>query len=148
MVFVTTTVTKWTPVFADERCARGVLQELHRTILHNQLSLCAYVVMPSHLHVLLGFKKVELLSKVMKEFKSLSVRRLRPVLPPEFADAFDRVGRYQFWKPRFDDLIIWSEKQLKIKVEYIHRNSVKAGLAGAATDYIYSSARKWLLAAC
>ena len=145
MVFVTTTVTEWTPVFANETCARAVLQELHGTVLHNRLSLCSFVVMPSHLHVLLGFKELELLSKIMQEFKSLSARRLRPILPPEFVGALDRVGGYQFWKPRFDDLIIWSEKQFRIKVDYIHRNPVKAGLVVTAADYIYSSARDWLL---
>jgi len=145
MAFVTTTVAEWTPVFADEGCARSILQQLHRTVIHHQLSLAAYVVMPSHIHLLLGFKEIEKLSKVIQQFKSLSTRQLQPLLPPNLIEVFHRNGRYQFWKPRFDDVIIWSEKQFRIKVDYIHRNPVKAGLVGTAPDYIYSSARDWLL---
>ena len=145
MVFMTTTVRQWTPVFTDVVCARSILQQLHGTLLHNQLSLAAYVVMPSHLHLLLGFREIEQLSRMMQEFKSLSSRRLRPILPPELDRAFDKKGRFQFWKPRFDDLIISSEKQFRTKVDYIHRNPVKAGLVAVSTDYPYSSAGDWLL---
>lgn len=144
MAFVTTTVAEWTPVFADEGCARSILQQLHRTVIHHQLSLAAYVVMPSHIHLLLGFKEIEKLSKVIQQFKSLSTRQLRPLLPPNLIEVFHRNGRFQFWKPRFDEVIIWSEKQFRIKVDYIHRNPVKAGLADKIADYPFSSAGDWL----
>ncbi len=45
---------------------------------------------------------------------------------------------------RFDDLIIQTESQLKIKMEYIHNNPVKAGLVQKAEDWMYSSAADWL----
>lgn len=45
---------------------------------------------------------------------------------------------------RFDDLAIWSEKQFRIKLDYIHRNPVKAGLAGTPEGFPYSSAAAWL----
>jgi len=50
----------------------------------------------------------------------------------------------RLWKPRFDDLIVTSERQLKIKMEYIHNNPVKAGLVEQAEDWTYSSAVDWL----
>ena len=53
---------------------------------------------------------------------------------------------YKLWKPRFDDLIVNSEKQLKIKMEYIHNNPVKAGFVEHAEDWTYSSAVDWLTA--
>jgi len=51
---------------------------------------------------------------------------------------------YRLWKPRFDDLIITTEKLLKIKMDYIHNNPVKAGLVASAVDWKYSSAVDWL----
>ncbi len=48
------------------------------------------------------------------------------------------------WRQRFDDLVIWSEKQFRVKVEYIHSNPVRAGLAAKAEDYPLSSAGDWL----
>ena len=45
---------------------------------------------------------------------------------------------------RYDDLIIISDKQFRIKLEYIHNNPVKAGLVTTAIEWPYSSARDWL----
>jgi putative transposase len=67
------------------------------------------------------------------------------MLPPYLYSTLIHENRYNLWKPRFDDLVVWSGKQFKIKTEYIHNNPVKAGLVRDATEYEYSSARYWLL---
>jgi putative transposase len=144
MVFITTTVREWTPVFADHACAEAVLAQLAETVSFFGHALAAYVVMPTHLHALIGLANLQQLSRVMQSFKSLTARRLRPLLRPEYMEVFDRNGEFAFWKQRFDDLVIWSEKQFRIKIEYVHHNPVKAGLAERAIDYPYSSARDWL----
>jgi REP element-mobilizing transposase RayT len=88
MVFVTTTVRNWVPVFADERCAHAVLLQFRKTTAHFQSGVAAYVLMPSHLHALLGVRDVERLSEIMQTFKSLSARQVRPLLPPHFEAVF------------------------------------------------------------
>lgn len=144
MAFITTTVNKWTPVFENEQCALLLLDQLQETLKHYRVSLTAYVLMPHHIHLLLGFQKIEEMSLVMQHFKRMSSRRLKPLIPSDYAKELDYAGQFRLWQPRFDDVIIWSEKQFKIKIEYIHNNPVKAGLAKTATDYFYSSARDWL----
>lgn len=144
MVFVTTTVREWTPVFADSVCAEAALAQLAETVAFFGHTLAAYVVMPTHLHALVGLGNLQQLSQVMQSFKSLTARRLRPLLRPEHIEVFNHNGRFVFWKQRFDDLVIWSEKQFRTKVEYIHNNPVKAGLVDRSVDYPYSSARDWL----
>ena len=101
--------------------------------------------MPSHLHALLGFREITELSRFMQTFKSLSAHRLQPHLPRDLLKSFQQEGGFHFWKPRFDDVVIWSERQFKIKVDYIHNNPVKAGLVGQATEYFVSSAGDWIL---
>jgi len=145
MFFVTTTVREWTPAFDDPTCAEAALTQLTETVSYFGHALVAYVVMPTHLHVLMGLANLQQLSQVMQSFKSLTARRLRPLLRQEDMEVFDHNGRFVFWKQRFDDLVIWSEKQFRIKVEYIHNNPVKAGLVERAVDYPYSSARDWLV---
>lgn len=54
-------------------------------------------------------------------------------------------GNYRLWKDRFDYLMIITEKTLKIKIDYIHNNPVKAGLVENFTDWKYSSARNYYL---
>ncbi|MCP4569837.1 MAG: hypothetical protein GY841_19835 [FCB group bacterium] len=49
------------------------------------------------------------------------------------------------WKRRFDDVIIVSEEQFNIKLQYIHNNPVKADLVDELTNWPFSSARAWLL---
>ena len=58
----------------------------------------------------------------------------------EYRQLLYRSGRYSLWQRGFDDLVISSKKQFRIKLEYIHDNHVKAGLVTAAVDYPYSSA--------
>ena len=144
MVFVTTTVREWRPVFADQTCAEAALAQLAETVAFFGHALAAYVVMPTHLHALMGLGNLQQLSQVMQSFKSLTARRLRPLLRSQHMEVFDHNGRFVFWKQRFDDLVIWSEKQFRTKVEYIHNNPVKAGLVERAVDYPYSSAQDWL----
>ena len=108
------------------------------------MSLVAYVLMPSHIHMLLGFPKIEKMTDFMKSFKRMSTRRLKPLISDDLATNFNYGGSFRLWQPRFDDVIIWSEEQFKIKMEYIHNNPVKAGLVQAAVDYVWSSAGDWL----
>ncbi len=145
MAFITTTVRNWLPLFSDRNCALTVLDQLRETVNYHNLSLVAYVLMPSHIHLLLGFQSIEIMSKVMQNFKLLSAHRLKPLVPSEFGNELYIGDNFRMWQPRFDDVIIYSEKQFKIKIEYIHNNPVKAGLVKSATDYIYSSAGDWLL---
>jgi hypothetical protein len=53
-------------------------------------------------------------------------------------------GRFSLWKPRFDDVIIISEEQMRTKLNYIHNNPVKAGLVSNPEDDRYTSAGDWL----
>jgi putative transposase len=46
---------------------------------------------------------------------------------------------------RIDDVVFYSEKVLRTKVNYIHNNPVKARLVSNPEDWKYSSARNYLL---
>lgn len=145
MVFVTTTVRNWIPIFSEARYAVPVLDQFAESLDRNQVSICGYVLMPSHLHALLGVPRIEQLSEVMKAVKTLTSRQMKVLVDEDLRRSFSRNGEFVFWKRRFDDLVVWSEKQFAIKLEYIHNNPVKAGLVARAEDYPYSSARDWLL---
>jgi len=145
LVFVTITVQGWKPVFSNDIIAETILNQFDESLEYYNVSLIGYVLMPSHLHALLGFKKVEYLSKFVQSFKILSTKRVKSIkeLIPFNITVVN--GRISLWKPRFDDTIIISEKQFKIKLDYIHNNPVKAGLVRSPEDWLYSSASEWLL---
>jgi putative transposase len=144
MAFVTTAVKAWTPVLSDPKIAREVALQLGETATHFEASIIAYVIMPSHVHAILGVRRIEELSRLMQAFKAITTSRIAPLMSEAQREQFGADRTYRIWRPRFDDLIIWSEKQFRLKVEYIHNNPVRAGLSGQATDYVFSSAGDWL----
>ncbi|MBN1212807.1 MAG: transposase [candidate division Zixibacteria bacterium] len=143
LVFITTTTHNWTPFFNNDKIATIVLHQLKETIEYYDASLVSYVLMPTHLHMLLGINQIELLSKFMQSFKILNSKAVKTYLL-ENKKEYTKNEPFIFWKPRFDDLIIQSDKQFRIKMEYIHNNPVKAGLVAVPSDWKYSSAGDWL----
>ncbi|MBU8934298.1 MAG: transposase [candidate division Zixibacteria bacterium] len=139
IAFITTTVFEWKPILTQMNVADTIIEEIQKTQSLFQCSMISYVIMPSHIHLLMGFANIDDLSKYMQSFKSITSRRIKRFTLQELAE-----NDFKLWKPRFDDLIIQSERQLRIKMEYIHNNPVKAGLVENAEDWPYSSAVDWL----
>ena len=144
MFFVTTTVVSRIPIFPDYDVAVTVLEQFAETSRLRDVAIVANVLMPSHLHALVGLKDIKLLSAYMQTFKSLSSRKIKEVKVSRYKETLFQSARFRLWQRGFDDLVISSEKQFRIKLEYIHNNPVKAGLVTTAVDYPYSSARNWV----
>lgn len=92
--------------------------------------LCAWVVMPNHLHVLLTPNSAWPLSRIMKLFKSYTSHKANEIL--------DRRG--QFWMEDYFDRYIRDHKHFMNAIAYIENNPVKAGLCDQAGDWMFSSA--------
>ncbi|MFZ1682733.1 MAG: transposase [Candidatus Zixiibacteriota bacterium] len=144
VAFVTTTVTDFTPVFERHELASVVISQLAETSGAFGVSVIGWVLMPHHLHALLGFSRIQDLSKYMKALKTLSSRKIADLIENPVKNQLTRNGLFRLWMPRFDDVIVNSSKQLEIKLQYIHRNPVKAGLCVEAAQWTHSSARDWL----
>ena len=100
--------------------------------------------MPSHVHALMGLPEVGQLAKVMQAYKSLASRQIKTFDLGKYQNMLFEKGRFQLWKRHFDDLVVTTERQLRIKLEYIHANPVRAGLVSDPCNYMYSSASDWL----
>ena len=91
--------------------------------------ITGYVVMPEHVHLLVGEPPGVLLSKVLQALKlSVAVqRRERP-----------------FWQARYYDFNVYTEKKRVEKLRYMHRNPVTRGLVSKPWDWPWSSFRHHL----
>ena len=105
--------------------------------------LIGYVVMPEHVHLLVSEPKKGNLSKVLQVLKQKVSRSLRkPARKPSaqlslaFAATTDSPA---FWQRRFYDFNVWSEKKLKEKLDYMHRNPVERKLVLHPKDWAWSS---------
>jgi putative transposase len=129
--FVTFTVKEFEPVFLLPDIGESIRELLFEVIEQHSAVLFGYVIMPNHIHLLVAVETGGPgLSRLVRDIKSLSWRRFFRTRPG-------------IWMARFDDLAIVSEKQFRIKLEYIHRNPVRAGLVGVPDAFPYSSAAAW-----
>ena len=107
--------------------------------------LVGYVVMPEHVHLLIGEPKqgsVSLVLQVLKQRVSRLMRgRKRGVskrqLSLQFGDSLSEDRR--FWQRRFYDFNVWSHAKKKEKLHYMHANPVKERLVKHPKDWPWSS---------
>ncbi|MCX6834550.1 MAG: hypothetical protein NTW07_05350 [candidate division Zixibacteria bacterium] len=112
-------------------------------LLARSLSFClekykallpGYVFMPSHIHLLLIING-EQLADFMRDFKKyVSQKGIRDcgVVAP------------QVWQYRYDRVVVTSETIFRRKLEYMHRNPVKAGLCERDEQWVWSSASDYI----
>jgi len=125
--FVTTNLRESVqPLSADER-------DVVLTILaacRKDFFLFAYVVMPTHLHLLLApnGKALTMIMRDMKSKSGFAISKVRRSLGP-------------IWQERFFDNITRRVKTFWEKVDYIHQNPVVAELVERPQDWKWSSVR-------
>jgi len=94
------------------------------------MCIYGYVVMPEHVHLLLGEPKHAKLSDAIKSLKQGVSRRLIG-------------GAEHFWQKRYYDFNIRDTPQHVEKLRYIHRNPVQRGLCERPEDWEWSSFRQY-----
>ena len=102
-----------------------------------------YVIMPEHVHVLIGEQAAVSPAKIIQVFKQRVSRRLRGKkrarrgqLTLRFAKE---AGRRRFWQRRYYDFNVYSEKKLREKLDYMHMNPVAERLVTHPRDSPWSS---------
>ena len=112
--------------------------------------LFAYVIMWDHMHLLTS--RPSTTSNVLRVLKGITARRLIDYLKENGHSSSlaklqhqerDRNHKYSLWQTEKNVLPVFSEGMFIEKVNYIHRNPVRAGLCERPEDYQWSSARIW-----
>lgn len=153
---VTTGVVEEIPVFSDGVCADVLVRALQSVQQSRSFEVLAYVIMPAYfrwiVHLGRGRSTV---SDVMRDLKGQSALEIMAYLEKEHSygalSVFFRNAktlddqRRRFWRPHFEETVIGDLETLRSRIEAIHDEPVRAGLAGHPTEYRYSSARNHLL---
>jgi putative transposase len=107
--------------------ARDLFEEaLERVRGRYRFVVAGYVVMPEHVHLLVGEPQKSTVSGVIHALK-LSVAMRRAERP--------------FWQARYYDFIVHNEEKRIEKLRYMHRNPVVRGLVAKPEDWPWSSFR-------
>ena len=155
--FVTLTVVDWVDVFIRKQYKNIVIESLAYCQREKGLTVFAYVIMSSHLHLIVKTSDGAELSDVLRDFKKYTAKQLlkeiehggyesrREWLLHRFAYRGSEKGnrQYQLWQSDNHPIVLYSLPVIAQKVDYIHQNPVKEGWVTKAEEYTYSSASNY-----
>ncbi|KAA6302577.1 MAG: hypothetical protein EZS26_001084 [Candidatus Ordinivivax streblomastigis] len=154
--YVTFQIVRWVDLFTRQIYRDIVIDSLHFCQQHKGFEICAFVIMSNHIHLLIRSDR-EKLSGTICEFKSFTAKKMLEAMQTEAesrrewmlnlfefsAKQHKRNEQYQLWTHENHAEIIYSNKFIDQKINYIHDNPVRAGIVEHPEDYLYSSARNY-----
>jgi REP element-mobilizing transposase RayT len=154
--YVTFQIVRWMDLFTRQVYRDIVIDSLHFCQQHKGFEIYAFVIMSNHIHLLIRSDR-EKLSDTIREFKSFTAKKMLEAMQTEAesrrewmlnlfefsAKQHKRNEQYQLWTHENHAEIIYSNKFIDQKINYIHDNPVRAGIVEHPEDYLYSSARNY-----
>jgi len=148
--FITSTVVGFIDLFDHSKACHIFADCLRFCHDRQDFNLLAWVLMPNHFHLLLKVFPDKNISGIIGSLKRYTSRQIgqlsRSGKISQTLNHLKRAAIHEsgkgtaIWKPRFDCLVITSETTLRQKIEYIHNNPVRKGLAQETWEWPYSSA--------
>ena len=156
LYYVTFQIVRWIDIFTRKIYRDTVVESLRFCQQNKGLEIYSFVIMSNHIHLLLRSFPGKL-SETIKEFKSFTAKQILETIQTEpesrrdwmlnlfefSAKQHKRNSKYQVWTHENHAEIIYSNKFIEQKINYIHENPVRAGIVEKAEDYLYSSARDY-----
>ena len=154
--FITFTISGWKEIFINDKYCALVYKWFDYTKAKYGNKIHGYVIMPNHLHVLMYIThkspKLSVLIQNAKRFMAYEIINLlakegKITLVEYFEISSDkRKAKHEVFQPRYDSLLIQTEKMFRQKLNYIHNNpgQEKWDLADKPEGYKYSSAANYI----
>jgi REP element-mobilizing transposase RayT len=154
LFFITFTCARWLPLFKITDGYHAVYKWFDY-LKQNGHHIAGYVIMPSHVHALIGFSTSKTsINKIVgngKRFMAYELVRLlkeqnRGDLLEEMSgwvNATEKMQnkKHEVFEPSFDCKECYSNRFVEQKINYIHQNPCKEKLASLPEDYVHSSAK-------
>ncbi len=158
--FLTFTIVEWIDLFTRPVYCDILLDSLRFCQKEKGLLLHAYVIMPSHIHLIASTDEPTGLSSIIQNFKSFTAKQILAYLQdssrPEsrrdwllnhfaFNARKNRTGRqHQVWQRDNHPIILYSPRVIRQKLGYIHDNPVAAKIVAQPEHYLFSSASNYI----
>ncbi len=158
--FMTLTIVDWVDLFTRLRYVNILQDSLNYCISNKGLVIYAYVIMPSHVHIIAT--ATEPLNEVIRDLKKHTSKEFaRAIAEPgesrsewllkKFAFAASRKKRatnFKIWKDGFHPKVMNRIEKLEAAFNYIHYNPVDAGYVNQEHEWLWSSARDYCDGLC
>ena len=148
--FFTCTILNWQKLLKREKYKITILEELKFLVHSNKIILYAYCIMDNHIHLIWQIKGEVHPSIIKRSFLTRTAQYFKKDLKinhPNILEYFKSTQddrKNHFWERRALGIDLFTEKVFEQKLDYIHRNPVKANLCENKEDYKYSSASFYL----
>jgi len=155
--FVSFATVFWIDVFTRQVYFKILTDSVDFCRKEKAMELFAYCFMPNHVHFIFRSGNGDP-SGLIRDFKRHTSRKLIQAIesnPQEsrkdwLLQMFEKAGQYkgnitghQFWQHHNKPIELWSQKVIKQKLDYIHRNPVQSGFVTRPEDWKYSSAKNF-----
>ncbi|MBS1914698.1 MAG: transposase [Bacteroidetes bacterium] len=155
LYFISFSVVHWIDVFIREEYKQIVVESWKYCQANKGLEIYSWVIMPSHIHMIIGSNKNKP-EDIVRDMKSYTSSQLRKAITEHAGESrkewmvwmMERAGKknnnnndWQFWQQHNMPLQVFDSNMFYQKSEYIHRNPVVAGFVEHEEDWLYSSAR-------
>jgi putative transposase len=144
--FVTFSCYRRLPLLGSVRARNTFVKILGEVRDRYRFALAGFVVMPEHVHLLIGEPSVGSPSMVLQVLKQRVSRRLRRPSRKrssarQLALCFGAANHVlpRLWQPRFYDFNVWSQSKFVEKLHYMHLNPVKRKLVAHPKAWPWSS---------
>ncbi|MDR8394568.1 hypothetical protein NC796_25710 [Aliifodinibius sp. S!AR15-10] len=155
--FVTLTTVLWIDVFTRRIYKDLFVENILYCIENKGLIVYCWCLMSNHAHLIIGTGDLTM-QGILRDFKKYTSKALIKKIKQNAAESrkswmewlFPRAGQknpnnreYQFWQQHNQPKVVDYHEIIEQKMDYIHRNPVKAGWVQRPEDFLYSSARTY-----
>lgn len=145
--FYTATILDWKPLLHSDQYKLILIESLQYLVNNERVVVFGYVIMNDHIHLIWKPTPLYSLKHTQLSFMKFTAQRIKRELEINhtrelqsfLVEAKDR--QFQFWQRNSLCVDLYSNSIIEQKLNYIHRNPVKAGYCHKPEDYRFSSAK-------
>ena len=152
--FVTFTIVDWIKVLEDDSYKQLIIDSIKYYQINRGLVVYAFCIMPNHVHMIVQATGKNNISEILRDLKKITSRQIVKKLEDQKKEGYKevlkkfsaageplkRIKNYKVWLDGNRAKLIYSNKFLMEKLNYIHNNPIGYGLCAFAWEYKYSSA--------
>ena len=156
LYFVTLTIIHWIDLFTRPDYIHEVVRSLQYCQKQKGLIIYAWVVMPSHIHMIISSEKQDLPS-IIRDFKKFTAKQIINLLSEinesrkewllkaflKAGSKLKRIKSFKVWQDGSHPILLDNNEMIDQRLNYIHANPVAAGIVNEAFHYKHSSASNY-----
>jgi putative transposase len=153
--FISFSVVNWIDVFIRNTYKDILLDSIEYCRKEKGLQVHAFVVMTSHVHMIISKSGTNNLEDIMRDLKKFTAFKIIGAIMNNPCESrkvwllklFEESGRfksnttkYQFWQHDNHPIELTDNRMIEVRLNYLHNNPVEAGFVFQPEEYVYSSA--------